>query len=155
MALNAWNFSKEVIGKECKIIDGTRIHIDGLGHDIFHTAGDTGFGKIVNAHWNPNGVLVVQDDKGFLHHYLGSGHKFTSYNGNETDFTNSIEYKRAIEEYEESLTESRKGKKQKRSKTKESTGKKGSILWRFIKWIFKGIFKVLGLGVLIALNKDE
>lgn len=158
MALNAWCFSKELIGNQIKILDGTRIHIDGAGEEIFHNAGSQGFGKIISANWNSDGALVVKDDKGFLHHYLGLQHKFTAYNGDETYFTNSIEYKRALEECEEYRSGQGKVKKNKVKKNnsqKNASGKKGPWWWRGIKWIFKGIFKLLTFGVFVALSKDE
>lgn len=153
MALNSWCFSKELIGNKVKILDGTRIHIDGIGEEIFHDAGSQGFGKILSAQWNSDGILVVKDDKGFLHHYLGLQHKFTAYNGDESYFTDSIEYKRALEECKEHRGVKSKTK-QKHSQKKDSS-KKGSWLWRGIKWIFKGIFKLLTFGIFVALNKDD
>lgn len=150
---NEWNFSDEVIGNKIKILSGTRIHIDGIGTDLFHRAADEGLGQIVSAHWNPDGVLVVNDDKGFVHHYLGLSRKFTAHNGDESYFTNSIAYKRALEECQEA----REGVSRSSSMDyeEESTRKKGSLLWRFIKWIFKTIFKVLGLSVLFAITTDD
>ena len=150
MALNEWCFSKEVIGKKCKIIDGTRIHIEGLGHDIFCQT-DSGLGKFVSAHWNGNGVLVVMDDKGYLHHYVGSGHKFTAYNGDETYFTNTLDYKNALEECKK-YREETDVKKQKISKKSTASRKKGPWWWRSIKWTFKKLLKLFGLGFLIAID---
>ena len=153
MALNEWCFSKEVIGNKCKIIDGTRIHIDGLGHDIFCQT-SSGVGKFVTAHWNGNGVLVVTDDKGYLHHYVGASHKFTAYNGDETYFTNTAEYKNALEECKQFRAEAGKNK-QKVSKKSTSTTPKGPWWWRGIKWIFKGILKLVTFGVFVGLSKDD
>jgi len=150
---NEWNFSKEVIGSRITILSGNRIHIDGISTDLFHRAADEGLGNIVSAHWNPNGVLVVNDDKGFVHHYLGLSHKFTAHNGDESYFTNSIAYKRALEDRD--YRGKKEKKLQKRSSEKVSS-KKGPWWWRGIKWIFKSILKLFGsVFMLVLMSKDD
>lgn len=108
-------------------------------------------GKAVSAFWNSDGALVISDDKGVTHYFVGLQKDFPAY-GDEKAPHDIDGYKKAINENKKLRSGEKDEEDARKDRKERKSGKSSCGTCCVLKWVFKIFFGWLCLC--INLNDD-